>query len=101
MKLKKGDNVIVIAGKEKGKKGTIAQVLPLRNAVVIEGLNAVKKTKRSRVRGEKSQVIEVSMPINASNVMIADPKTGKPTRIGAKVDGAKKTRVAKKSGQTI
>ena len=101
MKLKKGDNVIVIAGKDKGKKGKIARVLVEKNRVVVEGINMMKKHQRPRKSGEKGQVISIASPINASNVMFADPKSGKPTKIGKKKVGDKMVRIAKKSGQEI
>lgn len=68
MKVKKGDNVIVIAGSDKGKKGTIVKVFPGDNKVVVEGVNMKKKNRKGRGRGEKGQIIEIAMPINASNV---------------------------------
>ncbi len=101
MKLKKGDNVIVIAGKDKGKKGKIARVLVADNRVVVEGINMMKKHQRPRKSGEKGQVISIASPIHASNVMFADPKGGKPTKIGKKKVGDKMVRFAKKSGQEI
>ena len=76
MKLKKGDHVVVIAGKDKGKKGKIIRVLPAKNRVVIEDINVMKKSQRPRKSNEKGQMINIAMPINASNVMILDPKTG-------------------------
>jgi large subunit ribosomal protein L24 len=101
MKLKKGDNVIIITGKDKGKKGKIVRVLVEKNKVVIEGLNMMKKSQRPRKSGEKGQIISIAMPIHASNVMIVDPKTGKGSRIGKKIIGDKKVRISKKSNQEI
>ena len=101
MKLKKGDNVIVIAGKDKGKKGKIVRVLVAKNKVVVEGLNMLKKNQRPRKSGEKGQIISVAMPIHVSNVMIVDPKTGKGSRIGKKKVGNKMVRVTKRSDQEI
>jgi len=101
MKIRKDDNVIVIAGKEKGKKGKILRVIPVVNKVVVEGLNMVKKNRRPRKSGEKGQIISIAMPIHASNVMIVDPKTGKGSRIGKKEVGGSMTRVARKSNQEI
>jgi len=101
MKLKKGDNVIIITGKDKGKKGKIVRVLPEKNKVVVEGLNMMKKSQRPRKSGEKGQIISIAMPIHASNVMIVDPKTGKGSRIGKKIIGDKKVRISKKSNQEI
>jgi large subunit ribosomal protein L24 len=101
MKLKKGDHVIVIAGKDKGKKGKIARVLPGTNKIVVEDVNVFKKSQRPRKSNEKGQMINIAMPINASNVMIVDPKTGKGTRIGKKEVGGKMVRIARKSNQEI
>ncbi len=101
MKLKKGDNVIIMAGKDKGKKGTIIRVIPSTNKVVLEGLNTVKKHQKPRKSNEKGSTIVVAMPLNASNVMILDPKSGKATRIGKKKVGDKWVRVAKKSNQEV
>ena len=81
MKLKKGDNVVVIAGKEKGKQGEIAKVSPATNKVLVTGLNMVKKaTKPNQQTGEGGGLISKEAPIHASNVMLIDPKTQKPTR---------------------
>ena len=101
MKLKKGDNVIVIAGKDKGKKGKIVRVLPAKNKVVVADVNVFKKSQRPRRSNEKGQIIDIAMPINSSNVMILDPKTGKPSRIGKKEVGGKMVRIARKSNQEI
>ncbi len=101
MKLKKGDNIIIIAGKDKGKKGKITKVFPILNKVVVEGSNMMKKHQRPRKSGEKGQMVSISMPMHASNVMIADPKSGKPSKIGKKKVGDKMVRIARKSKQEI
>ena len=81
MKLKKGDQVVVIAGKEKGKTGTIAKVSPSTNRVVVTGLNLIKKASKPNPQtGEGGGFQEKEAPIHASNVMLLDPKTGKGTR---------------------
>ena len=81
MKLKKGDTIVVIAGKEKGKQGQIAKVSPATNKVVVTRLNMVKKaTKPNQQTGEGGGIIAKEAPIHASNVMLVDPKTQKPTR---------------------
>jgi len=81
MKLKKGDEVVVIAGKDKGKRGNIAKVSPATNKVVVTGLNMVKKaTKPNAQTGEGGGIVPKEAPIHASNVMLIDPTTQKPTR---------------------
>ena len=81
MKLKKGDTVVVIAGKEKGKRGEIAKVSPASNKVLVTGLNLIKKaTKANQQTGEGGGIITKEAPIHASNVMLVDPTTQKPTR---------------------
>ncbi len=72
MKIKKGDNVIVIAGSNKGKKGKVAKVLPSLNKVIVEGVNMRKKAHKARNRGDKSQILDIAMPIHASNVAKQD-----------------------------
>ncbi|NDI37001.1 50S ribosomal protein L24 [Chengkuizengella sediminis] len=100
--VKKEDTVIVIAGKDKGKKGRIIQAIPRQNKVLVEGVNLIKKHARPSQDNPQGGIITQEAPIHVSNVMLADPKTGKPTRIGHKVlDNGKKVRVAKKSGQVI
>jgi len=99
MKIKKGDNVQVIAGKDKGKTGKVLKAMPRDNAIIVEGLNMKKKHQRSRQQGQKGQIIQFSAPINASNVMIL--VDGKPVRVGAKIVGDKKVRVSKKTGKAI
>ncbi|MEK7148406.1 MAG: 50S ribosomal protein L24 [Patescibacteria group bacterium] len=101
MKLKKGDNVIVITGKDKGKKGKILEVLTSVNRVVVEGANISKLHEKSREKGKSGQIIEKAMPINASNVMIVDPKTGSRTRVGSKKIEGKNVRITKKSGSEL
>ena len=100
--LKSGDKVIVVAGKEKGKTGEITKVLRADNRVIVGGLNMVKRHQRATRVGDEAGIINKEAPLHVSNVMIADPKTGKATRIGHKTlkDGTK-VRFAKKSGEVI
>lgn len=102
MKLKKGDKVQVITGKDRGQSGTIVRVLSKENRVVIEGINMVAKHRRATAQSRKGQIIKKSMPIHASNVQLLDPESGKPTRvrITRSGDGARE-RVAVKSGKAI
>ncbi len=100
MTIKKGDNVIVITGKSKGTKGKVLQVIA-GGKVIVDGVNKVKKHQKARAGASVGQIIEKMLPINASNVMIVDPKSGKQTRIGKKMVAGKNVRIAKKSGQEI
>ena len=101
MNFKKGDKVVVISGKDKGKEGTITHVLRNENRVVVEGINIVKKHVKGNGQTAGS-INEVEAPIHASNVMIIDPKTKKPTRIGHKIDkDGKKIRISRKSNSSL
>lgn len=99
MKFKKGDNVIVIAGKEKGNSGKITKVLRAENKVLLEGMNIRKKHQKAGGQNKTGQILELPTPIDASNVMIADGKDR--SRIGYKMVSDKKVRIAKKSGNEI
>ena len=101
MNLKKGDKVIVIAGRDKGKSGVIQKVIPERNLVVVEGVNVRKKHQKPTQANPEGSIVEIYAPIDASNVMLEDPKTKKPTRIGHKLVKGKKVRFAKKSGTVL
>lgn len=103
MKLRKGDNVIVITGKDKGKTGVIEAVLPRENRVVVAGVNIVKRSVKARQGLTQSGLVESPAPLNASNVMIVDPKKGGRTRVGYKQATGKKgkVRVARKSGTEL
>lgn len=102
MKLKKGDKVVVIAGKSKGQEAAIVRVLLKKNSVVLDGVNKAKRHQRPTARNRKGQIIDKPMPIHISNVMLVDPKSGKPTRvrITRDEDGAR-GRVAVKSGEQL
>jgi len=101
MKLKTGDKVVVIAGKDKGKEGNITKVLKNENKVVVEGVNVAKK--HIKPNGQTAgSIVDIELPIHASNVMILDPKTKKPSRIGHTTDkNGKKVRITKKSNSTL
>lgn len=100
MKLKKGDKVIVTTGKDRGKTGTVLEVLPKINKVVVEGVNLRTKFVKKSQQGPGQQV-QFPAKMDASNVMLADPKTSKPTRVGYEIKNGKKTRIAKKSNTVI
>lgn len=102
MKLKKGDKVIVTAGKAKGSSGAIVRVLVQKNMVLLDGINLVKRHRRPSAQNRKGQIVDKPMPIHASNVMLADPKTGKPTRVRiVRGKDGERTRVAVKSGSEL
>lgn len=102
MKIKKGDTVKVIAGKNSGKTGKVVQVLPADDKVVVEGVNKITKHMRPQKRGEKGQKFEFDAPIHVSNVMVVEAKSGKTTRIGYKMlENGEKARIAKKTGEVI
>jgi large subunit ribosomal protein L24 len=103
MRIKAGDEVIVIAGNDKGEQGTVQRVIPRKNRVVVSGVNIVKKHQKPRPTGGRTQaqggIIEFEAPIDVSNVMLVDPETGEPTRIGIRRDeDGRRIRYAKKSG---
>ncbi|MBU6323573.1 MAG: 50S ribosomal protein L24 [Patescibacteria group bacterium] len=100
MKLKKGDTVRVISGKDKGKTGTVVRVLPREGRVLVDGVNRVKRHTKAR-GGQSSRIVEAERPIDLSNVMLVDPKTKKPTRVGRVIADGALVRVAKKSGTTL
>jgi len=101
MNFKTGDKVVVISGSSKGKEGKIVKILKDENRVVVEGVNIRKKHLKPNGQKEGS-IVDREAPINASNVMLIDPKTNKPTRIGHSVDKkGKKVRIARKSGSSL
>lgn len=101
MHVKKGDKVVVISGKDKGKQGTILEAYPKQNRVLVEGINIVKKHSKPSQVNPQGGIISREAAIHVSNVMPLDPKTGKPTRVGYKIENGKKVRVAKISGETL
>ncbi|WP_080147323.1 50S ribosomal protein L24 [Marinilactibacillus piezotolerans] len=101
MFVKTGDKVKVLAGKDKGKQGTILKALPKQNKVVVEGINIMKKHTRPTGMGQEGGIVETEAPIHVSNVQLIDPKTDEPTRVGYKFEDGKKVRYAKKSGETL
>lgn len=101
MKIKKDDIVIVLTGKDKGKKGKVLHAFHDIEKVIVEGVSVKKKTLKAKRKGGKGQIIEKALPIHVSNVALIDPKSEKPTRIGAKMVAGKKVRVSKRSGVEI
>ena len=101
MRVKKGDTVVVIAGKDKGKKGTVVKVMPKANRVVVEGVNMVTKHVKPSQADPEGGIVNKEAPIHISNVMPLDPETGKGTRVRFEMKDGKKVRIAVKSGKEI
>lgn len=101
MLVKKGDQAVVISGKEKGKKGKVAQVIPTTGKVVIENVNVVSRHKKPRSAQDKGGIMKKAAPIDASNVMVVCPSCGKATRVAHKVIDGEKARVCKKCGASL
>ena len=101
-KIRKGDKVVVLAGRDKGRSGTVSMVMPKDGRAVVDGVNIVRRHTRPSAQNADGGIISKPAPIQLSNLAIADPKDGKPTRVGFKVlDDGRKVRVAKRSGDLI
>ena len=96
MKIKKGDMVKIMAGKDKGKTGKVTKVIPFKEKIIVEGMNIKKKHIRPRKQGQKGHVAPISAPFHASNAMIVCSSCGKTARIGYKLERGRKIRVCKK-----
>ena len=101
MKIKKGDKVQVIAGADKGVVAEVVAVLPKSNRVIVEGVNVAKKHQKPNNENPDGGIVNKEMPINASNVMLYDPKAKKPSKVAYKVEGGKKTRIYAKSKTAV
>ncbi|WP_341992627.1 50S ribosomal protein L24 [Azorhizobium sp. AG788] len=100
-KIKKGDKVVVLTGRDKGRTGEVIQVMPKEERALVRGVNIVKRHQRQTASAEGG-IISKEAPIQLSNIAVADPKDGKPTRVGFEVlDDGRKVRVAKRSGERI
>ncbi|MEO0544312.1 MAG: 50S ribosomal protein L24 [Pseudomonadota bacterium] len=99
-KIKKGDEVVVLTGKDKGRKGNVIAVMPKDGKAVVSGINMIKRHQR-QTQSSEAGIINREAPIQLSNIAIADPKDGSPTRVGFKIEDGKKVRVAKRSGEVI
>lgn len=101
LKIKKGDNVVVISGRDKGRTGEVLRVFPTERRVVVQGVNVARRHTKPRM-GEPGGIVEKELALHVSNVAHVDPGSGKPTRIGYKVlDDGRKVRVARRSGEVI
>ncbi|MBS4175700.1 50S ribosomal protein L24 [Bacillus sp. FJAT-49736] len=101
MHVKKGDKVMVITGKDKGKTGVILASFPKKDRVIVEGVNIIKKHSKPSQVNPQGGIISQEAPIHVSNVMLLDPKSNEPTRVGYTEVNGKKVRVAKKSGEVL
>ena len=100
-KIRKNDTVEVIAGKDKGKRGTVVRVVSKKDAVIVSGVNIVKKAMKKRSQQDQGGIVEVEAPLNISNVGIVCKKCGRPVKVGYKMNGDKKVRVCRKCGETL
>lgn len=102
MKIRKGDTVIIRAGKDRGKSGTVLRALPATDQVVVEGVNVHKRHRKTNKQTKQGGgIIEFAAPIHVSNVGLRDPKSGKATRVGVSKENDKRVRIAKKSGAKL
>jgi large subunit ribosomal protein L24 len=100
-KIKKGDSIVVLSGKDKGRTGTVAQVMPKDSKIVVDGINIVARHRKPSQTNPQGGIDRFPAPMHISKVALADPKDGKPTRVRFETKDGKKVRVAVKSGETI
>jgi large subunit ribosomal protein L24 len=101
LKIKKGDNVVVISGRDKGKSGQVLRVFPAENRLVVQGVHMARRHTKPRM-GDPGGIVDKELTIHLSNVAHVDPQSGKPTRVGYKImDDGRKVRVARRSGEMI
>jgi large subunit ribosomal protein L24 len=100
LKVKKGDKVVVITGRDKGKRGEILEVLRAENRVIVQGVNLAQRHQKQSMQQEGG-IVQKELSIHVSNVALIDPKSDKPTRVGYKMDGERKVRVARRSGEAL
>ncbi len=101
MKIKKGDKVQIIKGKDRGREGAVERALPKERKVVVSGLNIYKKAVRPQKQGQKGGIVEIAKPLPVENVMLLCPHCSKPTRVGYRVEKGEKFRVCKKCQQVL
>ncbi|TPR40894.1 50S ribosomal protein L24 [Apilactobacillus micheneri] len=101
MFIKTGDKVRVISGKDKGKEGTVTKTISSQNRVIVEGINIVKKHQKASQSNPQGGINDIEAPIHVSNVMLIDPSTNEPTKVGFKIENGKKVRISKKSNKSI
>lgn len=96
MNIKKNDNVIMLSGKDRGKKGKVTFVFPETKRIIVEGLNMVKKHQRAKKQGQKGQIVNRERQVDGSNAQLVCPKCNQPTRISHRIEGKLKLRICKK-----
>ncbi len=101
LKIRKGDRVIVLSGKDKGREGVVQTAMPAERKVVVEGINTAKRHRKARSATDAGGIIEVDKPIDISNVAVISPKDGKATRVGYKTVDGRKIRICKRTGEEI
>lgn len=101
LKIKKGDMVQVMSGESKGKQGRVLEVILEKSRVLVEGVNVVSKHSKPNAKNTQGGIVKKEAPVHISNIMLIDPKNGKPTRVGRKIEDGKIVRYAKKSGEVI
>ena len=100
LKIKKGDKVVVITGRDKGKSGEIVKVLREENRVIVQGVNVAQRHQKQSM-SQEGGIVQKELAIHVSNVALIDPKSDKPTRVGYKMDGERKIRIARRSGEAL
>jgi large subunit ribosomal protein L24 len=100
LKVKKGDKVMVITGRDKGKSGEIVKVLREENRVIVQGVNVARRHQKQSM-SQEGGIVQKELAIHVSNVALIDPKSDKPTRVGYKMDGERKIRIARRSGEAL
>jgi large subunit ribosomal protein L24 len=101
MKIKKGDNVVVISGRDKGRRGEVLRVFPAESRLIVQGVHVARRHTKPRM-GDPGGIVDKELTIHVSNVAHIDPQSGKPTRIGYRIlDGGRKVRVARRSGEVL
>ena len=100
-KIKKGDTVLVVKGKDKGKKGKVIKVIPKEARIIVEGVNLVKKHLKPKRVGEKGKIVEIPAPLSWANVRLICPSCSKPTKAGFRFEGEKKVRYCKKCNKSL
>lgn len=101
LKIKKGDNVVVLSGSSKGSTGTVLKVFPDKAKAIVEGVNVVKKHTKPNAENPQGGIVETEAPIHICKLALVEPTTGKPTKVGFEIKDGKKVRIAKKTGKAI